>query len=210
MIKKRLLSTSNFHPFPPMIKNYLQWAQNTPKYQSSTAFKPKGTSILATDLLKAYFEKGLISRARNLFDEMPERDVVALTAMISGYTHCNEYTQAWSVFVDMVKNDNVPPNAFTISSVLKACKGMNSVFCGGLVHGLAIKRRFVEGFIYVDNALMDMYATCGVTMRDACVVFHDIKEKNVVSWTTLIAGYTHRGNGSRAVQVFREMSLVSG
>jgi pentatricopeptide repeat protein len=47
-------------------------------------------------------------------------------------------------------------------------------------------------------------------MRDACVVFHDIKEKNVVSWTTLIAGYTHRGNGSRAVQVFREMSLVSG
>jgi pentatricopeptide repeat protein len=193
-----------------MIKNYLQWAQNTPKYQSSTAFKPKGTSILATDLLKSYFEKGLISRARNLFDEMPERDVVALTAMISGYTHCNEYTQAWSVFVDMVKNDNVPPNAFTISSVLKACKGMNSVFCGGLVHGLAIKRRFVEGFIYVDNALMDMYATCGVTMRDACVVFHDIKEKNVVSWTTLIAGYTHRGNGSRAVQVFREMSLVSG
>jgi pentatricopeptide repeat protein len=180
-----------------MIKNYLQWAQNTPKYQSSTAFKPKGTSILATDLLKSYFEKSLISRARNLFDEMPERDVVALTAMISGYTHCNEYTQAWSVFVDMVKNDNVPPNAFTISSVLKACKGMNSVFCGGLVHGLAIKRRFVEGFIYVDNALMDMYATCGVTI-------------NVVSWTTLIAGYTHRGNGSRAVQVFREMSLVSG
>ncbi|KAJ6306032.1 hypothetical protein OIU78_021375 [Salix suchowensis] len=84
---------------------------------------------------------------------------------------------------------------------------MNSVFSGGLVHGLAIKRRFAEGFIYVDNALMDMYATCGVTMRDACVVFHDIKEKNVVSWTTLIAGYTHRGNGSRAVQIFREMSL---
>ncbi|KAJ6397315.1 hypothetical protein OIU77_018345 [Salix suchowensis] len=107
----------------------------------------------------------------------------------------------------MVKDNNVPPNAFTISSVLKACKGMNSVFSGGLVHGLAIKRRFAEGFIYVDNALMDMYATCGVTMRDACVVFHDIKEKNVVSWTTLIAGYTHRGNGSRAVQIFREMSL---
>ncbi|KAL3591070.1 hypothetical protein D5086_009710 [Populus alba] len=167
-----------------------------------------GTSILATDLLKSCFEKGLISQARNLFDEMPERDVVAWTAMISGYTHCNEYTQAWSVFVDMVKNDNAPLNAFTISSVLKACKGMNSVSCGGLVHGLAIKRRFLEGFIYVDNALMDMYAPCGVTMRAACVFFHDIKEKNVVSWTTLIAGYTHRGNGSRAVQVFREMSLM--
>ena len=91
--------------------------------------------------------------------------VHACTAMISGYT------EAWSVFVDMVKNQNVPPNAFTISSVLKACKGMNSVSYGGSVHGLAIKRRFVEGFIYVDNALVDMHATCGVTMRDACVVF---------------------------------------
>ncbi|KAJ6876481.1 LOW QUALITY PROTEIN: hypothetical protein NC651_029467 [Populus alba x Populus x berolinensis] len=79
---------------------------------------------------------------------------------------------------------------------------MKRVFCGSLVHGLAIKRRFMEGFIYVDIALRDMYASCGVGMRDACVVFHDIKEKNVVSWTTLIAGYTHRGNGNRALQIF--------
>ncbi|KAG6751487.1 hypothetical protein POTOM_043676 [Populus tomentosa] len=207
MSTKRLLSANNFHPFPPMMKNYLQWAQNTPTQKSGTPFNAKGTSILATDLLKSYFERGLTSQARNLFDEMPERDVVAWTTVISGYTHCNEYTQAWSVFVDMVKNGNDPPNAFTISSVLKACKGMKRVFCGRLVHGLAIKRRFMEGFIYVDNALMDMYASCGVGMRDACVVFHDIKEKNVVSWTTLIAGYTHRGNGNRALQIFREMLL---
>ncbi|KAJ6677984.1 hypothetical protein OIU85_008558 [Salix viminalis] len=139
---------------------------------------------------------------------MPERDVVVWTAMISGYTYSNEYTQAWSVFVDMVKDNNVPPNAFTISSVLKACKGINSVFSRGLVHGLAIKRRFVEGFIYVDNALMDMYATCGVTMRDACVVFHDIKEKNVVSWTTLIV-WLHSQRCSylsEAKEYFNEMS----
>uniref|UniRef100_A0A6N2KEA1 Uncharacterized protein n=1 Tax=Salix viminalis TaxID=40686 RepID=A0A6N2KEA1_SALVM len=170
MSTKRLLSTNHFHPFPPMMKNYLQWAQNTPTHKSGTPFDTKGASILATDLLKSYFERGLTSEARNLFDEMPERDVVAWTTMISGYTHCYEYTQAWSVFVDMVKNGNDPPNAFTISSVLKACKGMER-------------------------------------MRDACVVFHDIKEKNVVSWTTLIAGYTHRGNGNRALRIFREMLL---
>ncbi|KAJ6969391.1 hypothetical protein NC653_037148 [Populus alba x Populus x berolinensis] len=86
MSTKRLLSANNFHPFPPMMKNYLQWAQNTPTQKSGTPFNAKG------------------------------------------YTHCNEYTQAWSVFVDMVKNGNDPPNAFTISSVLKACKGMKRVF----------------------------------------------------------------------------------
>ena len=128
-----------------MIKNYLQWAQNTPKYQSSTTFKPKGTSILATDLLKSYFGKGLFSEARDLFDEMPGRDVVVWTAMISGYTYCNEYTQAWIVFVDMVKDNNVPPNAFTISSVLKACKGMNSVFFWGVGSWIGYKKKVCGG-----------------------------------------------------------------
>lgn len=193
-----------------MIKNYLQWAQTISTHQSNTRFKPKGPSVLATDLIKSYFENGLTSKARTMFDEMPERDVVAWTSMISGYTYCNEYGKAWVVFCDMVNNANDPPDALTISSVLKACKGMKSVSCGSSVHVLAIKRRFVEGFIFVENALMDMYATCCVSIRDACVVFCNMKEKSAVSWTILIAGYTHRGNGNRALHLFRKMLLVSG
>lgn len=191
-----------------MIKNSLQWAQNNPTPFNTSPFKPKGPSILATDLIKSYFEKGLISDARILFDEMPERDVVAWTTMIAGYTSCNEHNHAWSIFCNMVKN-GMDPNAFTISSVLKACKGIKDLSCGALVHGFAIKRGFMERFIYVDNALMDMYATCCSSMRNACLVFHGIQEKNAVSWTTLITGYTHRGLGHRAIQIFRQMLLVS-
>ncbi|KAK9291327.1 hypothetical protein L1049_019272 [Liquidambar formosana] len=101
MSTKKLLSTSNFHSIPPIIRNSLQWVQNC-NTQLDPPFLPKGPSILATNLIQSYFEKGLIKEARTMFDEMPERDVVAWTTMISGYTSCNHYSHAWMVFCEMM------------------------------------------------------------------------------------------------------------
>ncbi|CAK9174306.1 unnamed protein product [Ilex paraguariensis] len=200
---RKQLFTSHYHKIPPAIRNSLQWTQNctTP---ISQPFQPKGPSILATNLIKSYFEIGLIREAHTLFDEMPERDVVAWTAMIAGYTSCNYYTRAWSLFCEMMRECPDHPNDFTLSSSLKACKGMKSLSCGTLVHGLAIKDG-MDGRLYVDNALLDMYAMCSVSMDEACMVFHNITVKNAVSWTTLITGYTHRGDGYGGLQVFKQM-----
>ncbi|KAJ8752279.1 hypothetical protein K2173_003915 [Erythroxylum novogranatense] len=184
MSAKRLLSANQFNPFPPVVKNFLRWSQNTPS-QSPTSFTAKGPIVLATNLLRSYFEQGLVVEARKLFDEMPERDVVAWMAMIVGYTSCNEYLRAFCTFRDML-NNVIDPNAYTISSVLKACKGLEDLSFGDVVHGLAIKHG-LGGYIYVENALMDMYATCCISMNDACKVFIGIQDKNDVSWTTLIA-----------------------
>ncbi|PIA60929.1 hypothetical protein AQUCO_00300444v1 [Aquilegia coerulea] len=144
-------------------------------------------SILATNLIKSYCLKGEFNEAR----------------MISGYTTCGRHSEAWVTFCEM-KRENVELTAFPISSVLKACKGMRLRICGGMVHGLAVKCG-VNHSIYVENALMDMYATCSGDMDDACRVFQSIFVKNAVSWTTLIASYTHRGDGYAALQVFKQM-----
>lgn len=143
-----------------------------------------------------------------MFDEMPQRDVVAWTAMVEGYTSCNHHSQSWVLFSEMVR-DGVSPNAFTFSSVLKACKGMKALPCGALVHGLAIKHG-MEGNIYVENSVMDMYATSCASMNDACRVFRAIDVKNAVSWTTLITGFTHRGDGYMGLRVFQQMLQVCG
>ncbi|KAI8027405.1 putative pentatricopeptide repeat-containing protein [Camellia lanceoleosa] len=201
---KKLLSTIPHHQIPPMVKNSLHWAHNCTTQHNPPPFQPKGPSILATNLIKSYFDKGLIKEARMLFDEMPGRDVVAWTAMIAGYASCNHHARSWVVFCEMMRKSKENPNAFTMSSALKACKGMNSLSCGGLVHGLAIKLGIV-GCIYVDNVLLDMYAACCVTMDGAYLVFREIHEKNDVSWTTLIAGYTHRGDGYTGLQAFKKM-----
>ncbi|XP_077218378.1 tetratricopeptide repeat (TPR)-like superfamily protein [Tasmannia lanceolata] len=154
-------------------------------------------------LIKAYCEKGLLKEARQLFDEIPQRDVVTWTAMISGYTSCGNVDHAWMVFRDM-QREGMDPNAFTISNVVKACKGMESCFCGATVHGLAIKHG-LDGCMYVENSLVDMYATCSGDMGDACMVFEGIQMKTGVSWTTMIAGYTRRAEGYAGIRVFRRM-----
>lgn len=199
---RKLLCPTDFRPIPLMVQNSLRCAQlNAP-------FSPKDLTGLSTDLIRSYFDEGSIEEAHSLFDEMSHRDVVAWTAMITGYTSCNHHNRAWNVFSRMLR-DGVHPNAFTISAVLKACKGLKALSRGELAHGLAIKIGTQGSSIYVDNALMDMYATCCDTMDHARVVFEDIITKNAVSWTTLITGYTHRGDAYGGLRVFRQMFLVS-
>ncbi|KAF8401276.1 hypothetical protein HHK36_012209 [Tetracentron sinense] len=199
---RKLVSTCHSHPILPIIKHPLTRAQQF-SIQPEPPNRPQGLSILATNLIKSYFEKRMLKEARKLFDEIPERDVVAWTAMISGYTFIGHYSQAWMVFLEMTR-EGMYPNAFTVSSVLKACKGMESCSCGAMVHGLALKHG-MEGCMYVENSLMDMYATCSVSMEDACMVFQHIHAKNAVSWTTMISGYTHRGDGHGGLRVFQRM-----
>ncbi|XP_056682953.1 putative pentatricopeptide repeat-containing protein At1g56570 isoform X2 [Spinacia oleracea] len=144
-------SSPYIRPIPSMVLNALHCTQSKP----NPSFSPKYPSILATNIIKSYFDKGVIKEARKLFDEMPDRDVVTWTAMITGYTSCNYESFAWNIFYEMLK-EGVKPNAFTVSSVLKCCKGMKCYSCGALVHGLSVKHGLV-GSIYVDNSLMDVY-----------------------------------------------------
>ncbi|KAL8130553.1 hypothetical protein V2J09_019708 [Rumex salicifolius] len=204
MSVKKLLSTSKVHlrPIPAIVLNSINCAQLSAT-RSLPTFTPKSPSVLATNLIKSYFERGSIKEARVLFDEMPERDVVAWTAMIAGYASCDHHSRAWMVFCEMLRG-GAEPNSFTISSVLKVCKGLRSYSYGALVHAMAVKLGLI-GSIYVDNSLLDVYATCCVSMNAACLVFQEIDEKNEVSWTTMITGYTHRGDAHNALELFCRM-----
>ncbi|KAK7344289.1 hypothetical protein VNO77_13729 [Canavalia gladiata] len=203
VVARKLLSPTDFRPIPLVVQNSLRCIQ------LNASFCPKDLTGLSTDFSESKFDKDSIEEADNLFDEMSHRDVITRTAMITTYNSCNHHNRAWVSFSQMLR-DGVQPNAFTISAVLKACKGLKALSCGRLAHGLAIKIGTQESSIYVDNALMDMYATCCDSMDNARMVFEDIITKNAVSWTTLITGYTHRGDAYGGLQVFRQMFLEEG
>lgn len=203
----KLARSNAFKPIPNFVRSSLRNAcvessQNT----ESPPYRPKKHHILATNLIVSYFEKGLVEEARSLFDEMPERDVVAWTAMITGYASSTYNARAWECFQEMVRQ-GTSPNEFTLSSVLKSCRNMKVLAYGASVHGVVVKLG-MEGSLYVDNALMNMYATCSVTMEAACLIFRDIKVKNDVTWTTLITGFTHLGDGIGGLKMYKQMLLV--
>ncbi|KAK9114304.1 hypothetical protein Syun_021101 [Stephania yunnanensis] len=73
-----------------------------------------------------------------------------------------------------------------------------------MVHGLAIKHG-INGSLYVEHTLMDMYATCKDSMDAAWLVFETIQVKNSVSWSTMSVGYMNRGDGYAVVRMLRRM-----
>jgi pentatricopeptide repeat protein len=73
------------------------------------------------------FACGSLAAARRVFDEMPVRDVVAWTGMVSGYVDSQMYLKSVEVFQEMRRADDlVQPNVATVVSVASACAGLGS------------------------------------------------------------------------------------
>jgi len=62
----------------------------------------------------------------------------------------------------------------------------------------------LEGDVFIGNSLVYFYAGCG-KIDYARKMFDGMRERNVVSWTSLICGYARRGCPEEAVCLFFEM-----
>ncbi|PRQ48501.1 putative pentatricopeptide [Rosa chinensis] len=54
-----------------------------------------------------------------------------------------------------------------------------------------------------------MYSKCG-RMGDACVVFDEITERDVVCWTAVIIGYVQNGESEKGLECLYEMHRIGG
>ncbi|KAL6627757.1 hypothetical protein ACP70R_031483 [Stipagrostis hirtigluma subsp. patula] len=161
----------------------------------------------ATSLIKSLCARGAVRHARAVFDEMPDRDVVAWTAMLSGYASNGRHREALDVFRRM-SAAGVAPNEFTLSSVLTACRGGGDAAspCGAsVIHAVAV-RRGVDRAPYVVNALIDAYATSLEGLAGARWLFDALGSgRTAASWTSMIAGYARWGQGNTGLQLFHKM-----
>lgn len=77
--------------------------------------------------------------------------------------------------------------------------------CGvEMVQAQIVKSGF-GGYPAVQTAVLDAYGRCGVGVGVARKVFDEMSERNVVSWTAMISGYTRAGQVGDAVLLFEEM-----
>ncbi|KAL3512380.1 hypothetical protein ACH5RR_025097 [Cinchona calisaya] len=74
---------------------------------------------------------------------------------------------------------------------------------GKAVHGLAVKLG-LRGNVMVRNALIDMYSKCEF-LDEAQIVFDMNQSKNVVSWNSIIGGYSREGDVDGTFNLVREM-----
>ncbi|KAI3686517.1 hypothetical protein L1987_80196 [Smallanthus sonchifolius] len=140
--------------------------------------------------------------ARQLFDEMPEPDLVGWNTIIDCYVCCGKHKEALDLFARM-QDARVKPDDATLVVILSACAGLGALEVGRWVHSI-VDQRFLMKDISIANSVIHMYTRCG-EIREALRVFGEMNGKNIVTWNTMIQGLATHGHVQDALSLFSIM-----
>ncbi|CAJ1974746.1 unnamed protein product [Sphenostylis stenocarpa] len=159
-------------------------------------------------LLNMYIKCGMLDDCLRLFDELNHCDPVTWNIVLSGFSGSNKCdSDVMRVFKMMHSSGEAMPNSISVAIVLPVCARLGDLDAGLCVHGYVFKSGFQQDTLG-GNALVSMYAKCGVVSRDAYAVFEDIVHKDVVLWSAMIAGLVESELVEDAFLLFS--SLVKG
>ncbi|KAG8099272.1 hypothetical protein GUJ93_ZPchr0013g37251 [Zizania palustris] len=153
-------------------------------------------------LVDMFAKCGCLDEARNVFESMQVRDLATWTAMIGGIVHAGDWLEVVDLF-NRMRSEGFGVDSVIAATVISACGKIGELWDGIALHGCAVKSG-VSDVICVSNALVDMYCKCSCIEMADCV-FQSTNSKDVVSWSSLIAGYSQNGMHHVSVSLFCEM-----
>lgn len=103
----------------------------------------------------------------------------------------------------MDHQQGISGSADIYSSLLQGCAKTGSLAIGRRVHSHMMENRF-EPDLHLANVIISMYMKCGSVM-EACQMFNCMRERDVVSWTSMISGYVRLGHRKEAINFFKQM-----
>ncbi|XP_008777273.2 pentatricopeptide repeat-containing protein At5g06540-like [Phoenix dactylifera] len=188
---------------------------------------------IPNSLLHMYASCDGLTLARQLFDEMLERDRISYNSLIDGYVKSGDLEEAerlfwstpdrnvvsWSTlfngyvrnrmfqnavgFFHQMQEIGVEPDSCSVVSLLSMYALFKSASQGKSVHGFVV-RRWLHLLTPVSTALVDFYCKCG--LLDAAVsLFERIPKKDLICWNSLISGLGSCGRGQEALGFFSQM-----
>ncbi|KAH6801106.1 hypothetical protein C2S52_001570 [Perilla frutescens var. hirtella] len=158
---------------------------------------------LWVSLINFYAKCGALEFSCHVFKQMPMKDVVSWTALISGFVAQGHGVESVELFCEMRRED-VRPNEFTLATVLKGCSLSSDLDFGKQVHAEVVKIGVLSD-VYIGSSLIDLYSKCG-EMEYADDIFCMMPEKNAFLWNALLNGYAQVGNGEAVLRLFSKMT----
>lgn len=158
--------------------------------------------IVANGLIDMYVKCGKLGFARQVFNNMIERDTVSWTSLMNGVALYGFREDAFFLFNQM-RASTVALDLFTLTTIIRVCPVKEHDLTGEQLHGYVLKSG-MSSSTSIKNALITMYARLG----DACkasYIFESIPIKDIISWTTMITTYSQAGNIEKARELFYKM-----
>ncbi|PWA44121.1 Pentatricopeptide repeat-containing protein [Artemisia annua] len=158
--------------------------------------------FLCCGLIDIYAKCGEINDATRVYDMMPEKELIALNALLCGYSHNNSDIEALSLFAEKHR-DGIGFNETTLLAILNSAASLQVIYVTEQVHGLSLKTGF-EADPFVINSLIDSYAKCG-HLAKATMVFDESPVADLATFTSLISAYAQTGQGEEAIKLYLKM-----
>ncbi|TQD96586.1 hypothetical protein C1H46_017836 [Malus baccata] len=141
--------------------------------------------ILVPKLVKFYSSFNLHAEARIIIENSNILHPLPWNVLISSYVKNELVDEALSTYKQMV-NKGIRPDCFTYPSVLKACGEKLDISFGREVGNSWCK-----------------------DLRKAYTLFQLIEDRSIITWNSMLSGYSHMDRAEEASFLFREM-LCSG
>ncbi|CAD5326632.1 unnamed protein product [Arabidopsis thaliana] len=154
-------------------------------------------------LIAMYTRCGKMPQAERILRQMNNADVVTWNSLIKGYVQNLMYKEALEFFSDMIAAGH-KPDEVSMTSIIAASGRLSNLLAGMELHAYVIKHGW-DSNLQVGNTLIDMYSKCNLTcyMGRAFLRMHD---KDLISWTTVIAGYAQNDCHVEALELFRDVA----
>ncbi|KAL5990999.1 hypothetical protein ACLOJK_011905 [Asimina triloba] len=191
--------------YSQILRQYAEWNNVDEMRDLYLVMKDNGLEpgvVLETMLIDIFMKSGEVPDAFHVFERMPTRNVVTWTAIIFGCVQNDFQKMGISLFLEMLES-GVSPNAVTFNVVLQACTDLAAVDTGKQVHGLVVRAGFGEDS-RAENCLIAFYSNCGL-LDEAQKVFVRMKSPDLVSFTSMIAGFSKNGLFKPAARLFDQM-----
>ncbi|MFQ6643889.1 hypothetical protein Gotur_017323 [Gossypium turneri] len=157
-------------------------------------------------LLTMYAKCGHLEQSCAVFERMDRKDLVSWNAIIAGCAQ-NDYLSKAFFFFNKMRSTLQKPDSVTVVTLLQMSASTGALHQGKWFHNFVI-RSYLRPCILVDTALVDMYCKCG-DLDSAVKCFREMLQWDLISWSTIIAGYGSHGKGETALSMYFEL-LHSG
>jgi len=155
-----------------------------------------GSDVFLQNCLIGLFVRcGCVELARQVFDRMPDRDVVSYNSMIGGYVKCGAVEPARELFDGMEERNLITWNSM-IGGYVRWEEGL------GFAWSLFVK--MPERDLVSWNTMIGGCVKHG-RVEDGRRLFDEMPERDLVSWVTMIDGYAKSGDVLAARWFFDEM-----
>ncbi|XP_056167699.1 putative pentatricopeptide repeat-containing protein At3g23330 [Syzygium oleosum] len=165
-------------------------------------------SFLGSVIIEMYGGMGMVSEAYKCFLDVNSINEICFSVMISNLVH-NHYSEMALDLLYEVKSKGLAPSHSTISAILRLCGNLQLLKEGRSIHCHVVKNVDDDDYrLYLENALIDMYAKCGA-VDDAKLVFEEMQMHNEFSWTVLMSGCYEVGWYQETLRMFCDLVCTS-